>query len=179
MSLILIMVAGCGNSYDVKNEDVNESESNNVSTEEAEDQVLNIGETGLKSTTVTDYEITPMKVETFKEIDGEEPFEAENIFTIIDFKLKNTGVEAVESTDIIGMGVVLEGDKFTSDNKWGEDYDFLDGMEIEVEIEPNEEVEGTLVFETEESSSYELHDGWGLETVSNLIIWEINESDIN
>jgi len=178
--LSIILVVGCStdNTNDAENEVGNNSTDNDESNDNEEDAVmLEIGETGDMKTTVAEYEMTPTNVEVFDERDGEKPTNEGDVFVLIDFTLKNTDTESVDPEDIIDLGVVLEGDEFTSDNYWGMDYDFVE--ELEEEIEPGEEVTGQLLFELDPSDSYELHFDWGLAAEDIRYIWEIDENDIN
>lgn len=183
--LALFAMTACGNNDNDESNQATNNEKNNETSEnddesnnnnEEDTVMLKIGETGDMKTTVAEYEMTPTNVEVFDERDGEKPTNEGDVFVLIDFTLKNTDTEAIDPEDIIDLGVILEGDEFTSDNYWGMDYDFVE--ELEEEIEPEEEVTGQLLFELDPSDSYELHFDGGLVAEDIRYIWEIDKSDI-
>lgn len=70
---------------------------------------------------------------------------------------------------------MLDDTELKSENRWGYGYSFIE--EITEEINPDSEVSGQLVFELPKSKYYDLYFGWGLETVSNEVIWRFDADE--
>lgn len=99
--------------------------------------------------------MTPTKIEMFTERDGHEPWNEGEEFFLMDITLKNLSDEAVVAEDIIDLGIALEGEEFKHENEWNMDYDsFVEELEDDHEIDPDEELDVQLIFEVEPSDYF-------------------------
>ena len=132
--------------------------------------ILSLGETGTMDDTLGTYEVTPTAVEFVESADGESPYNG--IFVVVDITIKNTGDAELASEDI------AKADLFNSDDIRMESLNYYSFAEnFEGPIAPGEEMSGQLVFDHNQTDTYQLIFGYGLETVSNEVKWEFSKDE--
>ena len=145
----------------VENEDNNEESerSEDIDQDEVSNGVMKLGDTGFVDDGISQYEITPMSFEIFKERNGTSVNNDDEVFVLIDYTVKNISEEGFEEEDILtGAGLSLknsQGNIATEITYY--DYDFVD--KITETIEPEKSYDSQLLFEVpvSESSEYTLH----------------------
>lgn len=145
----------------VENEDNNEESerSEDIDQDEVSNGVMKLGDTGFVDDGISQYEITPMSFEIFKERNGTSVNNDDEVFVLIDCTVKNISEEGFEEEDILtGAGLSLknsQGNIATEITYY--DYDFVD--KITETIEPEKSYDSQLLFEVpvSESSEYTLH----------------------
>lgn len=144
----MVLVVGCSNDNNNNTENqtnsstTNNNEATNNSENNDEEELLSLGDTGVHETTIGDYEVTPTAIEMVDSIDGEKPSRDDNDFIIIDVTIKNIGDTVLEGKEV--AKVDMNDDLTTRNTK--KDFDEIN--HLDGEIEPDEEVEGQLVFNT-------------------------------
>lgn len=185
----MVLIVGCSNDNNTEKKtntnSTNENEEINKGTNKGETEidgvkfanVLGLNDKDEIETTIAHYEMTPTNIETFNERDGHEPTNEGEVFILIDVTIKNLDDEAVVAEDIIDLGVKLDGEEFNAGNMWGAGFDsFVNELEDDYEIEPNEEVEAQLIFETDPSDYFVLYTSWGLEDEADQNVWKLEEN---
>ncbi|SFM22766.1 protein of unknown function [Gracilibacillus orientalis] len=183
--LAVFILAACnseGSDKEVESEDtlVEEQGSEKTETdgEEPEDsestseEYLSLGETGEVTSVMGDYEVTVQSFEILDELEGREPYLDE--FVLVKFEVGNIGDTVIVGEDLLSV-------KLFDDNELGEDiiYD-LDTVNMldEEEIHPGESKETEMVFEQDQSESYELVFNFGaLESNATNVSWKFNADE--
>lgn len=162
--ITIFLLAACGSSEDEEevvadateenNEENEESEGNGTDSDNLNEEVMELGETGFVDDEIGQYEITPKSVEIFKERDGITPYNDDEVFVLIDYTVKNLGEEPIEAEDVLGFRSLLENAQGNRvDEKRSYDFDFVD--KATGTIAPGESYEGQMFFDPPESETDE------------------------
>src|SRR5690625_4401517 len=107
---ILLILSACGSSDDKTvvneteeeaNDEIEESDVEENDQDNANSDVMKLGDTGFIDDGINQYEITPTSVEMFTERDGIIPNNDDEVFVLIDYTVKNIGEEGFEEEDIL------------------------------------------------------------------------------
>src|SRR5699024_11189767 len=109
----MLAIAGCGNEDNGNNDATNDnsanasaddSENNSAdnadSIEYGDEQVLQLGETGIMKDTTGEYEVTPTSFVETKEFEGEKPSNDDLTFIVVDINIKNIGESVLKGEEL-------------------------------------------------------------------------------
>lgn len=201
LTLGLILIVGCSsnNEGDGTQEGEQEDNSQETTTEQAEDngendensedsndnsdthvehqEGLSMGETGIVEDNNNKYEVTLNSVE-YEEIVGD--FEPEgDTYVVANMTVKNIDDHSFDAKDIYRPGFGPENQLDASLNQvLLDNSDRVDQNLLEGEIAPGESVTGVHVFDIEKTEEYVLAFGGSGVQIKTYAQWEVSDSEI-
>ncbi|MEK4563627.1 DUF4352 domain-containing protein [Alkalihalobacillus sp. FSL R5-0424] len=149
----------------------------NLGEGSTEDQVdLQIGDTGVVETSISDYEVTLHSIEFRDELNGQST--DLDTFVIANVTIKNIGDSLIDIKDSLNVFEISTG---IDDGGYWETSEHYDGFEeFTGELEPGEEKNGDLLFDDLEGEEHYLKVRKGLIAaggVKNEVTWTFTEGD--
>lgn len=184
--LSLFIIAGCNSKNDNEESKKDNSQEENTNNQDENDsdssnEILGLGDTGTLETVIGDYEVIPESFEIVKDIDGITPTEEGDVFVIVDITVKNIGDTTLNPEEVTtDTAVLLDKEEYK--------YDLLTSVSmdgpydeyiniISEEIQPDEVVDGQLLYALPPTNQYSLVYGWGLDTTSNEVTWRFDADE--
>ncbi len=146
--LLTIGLIGCS-SNEVNQQSTDQS-NEKESTNNSDDEVLGLGETGRVQTTIGDYEITFESFQLLDELEGETADKNE-VFILMDAKVTNVGEETLNGQDLYTASIYSDDGLSAENTFYYESINLLKGT-----IESGESMEGEFVFSSSISDNYKL-----------------------